>query len=89
MAFVSDLTETIIDHLNITSFPTLMVLKYNFADEINEIYKYPGNELTTDNYEDIKAFLEPLALREQRNDVLYHKMKAPKNKGITITDRVD
>ena len=50
-------------HLNITDFPALIVLKYNFEQNIHELHRYPGKDLSTDHYEDIKKFLEPLALK--------------------------
>lgn len=30
MGYVNDLTDDVVKHLNITSFPQLLVLKYNF-----------------------------------------------------------
>ncbi len=38
--FVSDLTETVINELNITSYPALLVLKYNFAKGLHEVYPF-------------------------------------------------
>ena len=86
MGYVNDLADTVVKQLNITTFPTLVVLKYNFEEEINEMYRYPGKELDTDHYEEIKTFLEALALKEPRNDILYHKMKMIKESNIQTTD---
>ena len=63
LGYLSDLTESVVEHLNITSFPALIVLKYNFEENIHEMYRYPSRELSLDKYDEIKAFLEPLALK--------------------------
>lgn len=33
MGYLSDLTEKVVEYLNITSFPALIVLKYNFEQD--------------------------------------------------------
>ena len=57
MGFLSDLTESVVNHLNLTDFPAVLVLKYNFEQKIHELYRYPSKDLSSDHYEDIKAFL--------------------------------
>ena len=34
-----------------------MVVKYNFKNDSYELHKYPGKDFSTDNYDEIKAFL--------------------------------
>ena len=57
MGYLNDLTEKVVAHLNITSFPALIVLKYNFELNTHELHKYSGKDFSEDSYEDIKAFL--------------------------------
>jgi hypothetical protein len=40
LAFVSDLTESIVNKMNITSFPKLLVVKYNYEENTYDIFQY-------------------------------------------------
>lgn len=53
------------------------MIKYNFATGEHVVEKYPSTDFSSNKYEDIKSFLEPLSLVEPRNDILFHKMRMP------------
>jgi hypothetical protein len=61
-AFVSDLTDNIIKELNVTSFPRLVLLKYNFEGKAFETDLYEG-DFSQKNYEKLKEFIGPFALK--------------------------
>ncbi len=42
-AYISDLTDSIIKELNVTSFPRLILLKYNFEAKAFETDSYEGD----------------------------------------------
>lgn len=46
MGFVSDLSENVVDNVQISSFPALIVLKYNFEKKVLDAFPYEGTEFT-------------------------------------------
>jgi hypothetical protein len=54
---VSDLTDEVVAQLNITSFPALLAIRYNFKENKYELHRYPGKDFHPRDYEDIKKFL--------------------------------
>lgn len=46
LGFVSDLTESIVKELTITSFPRLAVLEYNYKENIYEMSEWEGNDFS-------------------------------------------
>ena len=46
MGFVSDLSENVIQKVEVSSFPTLMVLKYNFEKKVLDAFPYDCKEFS-------------------------------------------
>jgi hypothetical protein len=57
MAYVEDLTESVVNRLEISKYPSLMVLKHNFKTEKLEIFSYESQDFSEDSYFKIKHFL--------------------------------
>ena len=79
MAYVEDLTESVVNMLEIKRFPSLMVLKHNFETSKLEIFHYDSHDFSEDQHEEIRKFLKVYALKERRNDYVFHLIKMPKN----------
>jgi hypothetical protein len=62
LAFVSDLTESVIKELNITSFPRLLVLQFNFKEGTYEMTEWEGTDFSSRDYLPIRDFLSTFAL---------------------------
>lgn len=52
-AYVSDLTDSIVKELNVTSFPRLILLKFNFESKVFETDFYDG-DFSEKSYEKMK-----------------------------------
>ena len=63
MAWVEDLTESIINSLEVTKFPSLLVLKHNFENNKLEIFAYPSHDFSDDKADNIRRFLSSHALK--------------------------
>lgn len=61
-AFVSDLTDSITQQMNITSFPKLLVVKYNYEEFVYDIFQYKANDFLVKDFHAIKTFLDGFAL---------------------------
>ena len=48
MAYVEDLTESVVNMLEIKNFPSLMVLKHNFETSKLEIFHYDSHDFSED-----------------------------------------
>lgn len=48
MGYVEDLTESVVNMLEIKSFPSLMVLKHNFETSKLEIFHYDSKDFGDD-----------------------------------------
>lgn len=83
-AFVSDLTDSITQQMNITAFPKLLVVKYNYQEFLYDIFHYKANDFLPKDFHAIKAFLEQHALPEPRNDYLFHNIRMPKEKDVVL-----
>lgn len=63
MAWVEDLTESIINSLEVIKFPSLFVLKNNFENNKLEIFPYPSHDFSEDQADNIRKFLSTHALK--------------------------
>ena len=57
LAFVSDLTESIVTQMNITTFPRLIVVKYNYEEYTYDIFHYKSSDFSIGSFQKIKDFL--------------------------------
>lgn len=74
MALITDLNEELLGKFpNITKFPSFVILKYNYNTSEYE-YHYPRKFDLEEDYEQIKKFVTPFALKETRNDLVFHKI---------------
>jgi hypothetical protein len=77
MGYLEDLTESVTNQLEINKFPSLLVLKHNYDTNKLEIFTYEGNDFGDDQFMKISKFLDKHALKEKRNDYVFHLMKNP------------
>lgn len=70
----------------ITKFPKFISIKYNFELNKFETEVYNESVLNEDNYERIKNFLEKYALKENRNDHLFHKISMETSSDIMTVE---
>lgn len=77
MGYLEDLTESVTNQLEINKFPSLLVLKHNYENNKLEIFNYEGNDFGDDQFLRISKFLGTHALKEKRNDYVFHLMKNP------------
>ena len=90
MAYVEDLTESVINQLNLKKFPTLIVLKHNFETGKLEIFPYHSHDFSESNADSIRKFLSGYALKERRNDFVFHLISMPTSEEIqTVENNAD
>ena len=63
--------------MNITTFPKLIVIKYNHDQNTYDMFHYKENDFSAESYHKIKQFLDQYSLKEPRNDLIWQKIKIP------------
>ena len=86
LGWVSDLTSRVVNSLNITHYPALLVITHDYERNETVVSRYPGREFTQEQYSEIRDYLEQFALSEPRNDQMYISMKMPQDRGIQVAD---
>lgn len=54
LAYVSDLTESIVEKMNITTFPKLLAIVFNYEQRIYDIFQYKDTDFSAASYLKIK-----------------------------------
>lgn len=90
LGYVSDLTESIVSKMNISTFPKLLAINYNYEEQTYDIFTYKESDFSANSYLKIKEFLDQYALEEPRNDQLFTKIKIPAEKPLqSVSKRAD
>lgn len=90
LGYVSDLTESIVSKMNITTFPKLLAINYNYEEQTYDIFQYKESDFSANSYLKIKEFLDQYALKEPRNDLLFTKIKIPAEKELrSVSNKAD
>lgn len=85
-AYIEDLSEDLVMMYNITKFPTLVVLTYNYNNRAFNSHTYDGPQFDTNGYYRMKDFLGKFALQEPRVDLMFHSIKRPVRNDIVVLD---
>jgi hypothetical protein len=90
LGFVSDLTESIVSKMNITAFPKLLAVSFNYEEQTYDIFPYKESDFSANSYLKIKEFLDQHALKQPRNDQLFNKITIPAEKQLkSVSEKAD